>query len=51
MIEECRDAGMDGFLGKPIDRVRLGRVMRDVTKWVTEGRPDAFHAERTWEVL
>ena len=51
VIEECRDAGMDGFLGKPIDRVRLGRVMRDVTKWVTEGRPDAFHAERTWEVL
>ena len=51
VIEECRDAGMDGFLGKPIDRVRLGRVMRDVTKWVTKGRPDAFHAERTWEVL
>ena len=51
VIQECRDAGMDGFLGKPIDRVRLGRVMRDVTKWVTKGRPDAFHAERTWEVL
>jgi CheY-like chemotaxis protein len=50
VIQECRDAGMDGFLGKPIDRVRLGRVMRDVTKWVAKGRPEAFHAERTWEV-
>ena len=50
VIQECRDVGMDGFLGKPIDRVRLGRVMRDVTKWVIQGRPEAFHAERTWEV-
>jgi signal transduction histidine kinase/CheY-like chemotaxis protein len=50
VIQECRDAGMDGFLGKPIDRVRLGRVLRDVTKWVAKGRPEAFHAERTWEV-
>ena len=50
VIQECRDAGMDGFLGKPIDRGRLGRVMRSVTEWVTNGRAEAFHAERAWEV-
>ena len=50
VIQECRDAGMHGFLGKPIDRLRLGRVMRDVTNWVRKGRPEVFEAEGTWEI-
>ena len=33
--ERCIGAGMDDFIAKPIDLVRLGRVL---ARWVTDSR-------------
>ncbi len=44
--ERCRAAGMDDFLTKPVDPVRLLRVVR---QWAVGGRPDTLPGNDTAE--
>ena len=39
--EACFAAGMDGFLGKPLDRGEMGRALAEVEKTAAPGSPDS----------
>jgi CheY-like chemotaxis protein len=51
VVAECKEAGMRGFLTKPIDRASLMRVLDDVAEWVGGGREPTYDKEKLWEKL
>jgi CheY-like chemotaxis protein len=51
VVAECKEAGMRGFLTKPIDRANLMRVLDDVAEWVGGGREPTYDKEKLWEKL